>query len=93
MVHRQKVLADDGEAGRRQEVVDIGHAAGERILDRDHAEIGVAGFERLEAVLEGGLRHNLHGLAEDLQAGDMRIGAGFALEDHALCQETLLSCR
>ena len=41
-MHRQEVLADDVEVGVRQQVVDVGDAAGERVLDRDHAEIGLA---------------------------------------------------
>ena len=35
---RQEVLADDVQAGGRHQVVDVGDAAGDGILDRDHAE-------------------------------------------------------
>ena len=37
---RQEMLADDVQAASRQQVVDVGDAAGERILDRDHGEVG-----------------------------------------------------
>ena len=40
---RQEVLADDVQPRRRHQVMDVGDAAGHRILDRDHAEIGLAG--------------------------------------------------
>ena len=37
----------------RQQVVDVGDAAGDRVLDRDHAELGLARRDRREGVLEG----------------------------------------
>ena len=39
---RQEPFADDEQAGLRQQMMDVGDAAGDRILDRDHAEIGFA---------------------------------------------------
>ena len=64
-------------------MMDVGDAAGDRILDRDHAEIGLAGAERGEGVLEGRAGHGSAsgiGLAD----GEVRIGAGLALEDDFL---------
>ncbi len=39
--HALEMLGDDIEARMRQEVVDVGDAAGDRILDRDHGELGL----------------------------------------------------
>ncbi len=36
--------------------VDVGHPAGDRVVDRDHAEIGRAVLQRGEGVLEGRAR-------------------------------------
>ena len=51
---RQEVLADDVQRRGRHQVVDVGDAAGDRVLDRDHAELGLARRDRREGVLEGG---------------------------------------
>ena len=50
---RQEMFADDMQAGAGQEMVDVGDPAGQRILDRDHAQIGRP-FYRGEGVLESG---------------------------------------
>ena len=42
VVHRQEMLADDVQARVRHQMMDVGDAAGDRILDRDHAELGLA---------------------------------------------------
>ena len=52
-VDRQEVFADDVQARGRQQMVDVGDAAGDRVLDRDHAEVGRAVLDRGEGVLEG----------------------------------------
>ena len=77
-MNRQERLADDMQAGGGQQIVDVGDAAGDRILDRDHAEIGSALLDRGESVLEGRARQRNH-FGKAFDAGDMRIGAGFAL--------------
>ena len=59
VAHRQEMLGDDVQAGIRHQVVDVGDAAGDRILDRDHAEIGLADADRREGVLEGRAGHGL----------------------------------
>jgi len=77
-VDRQEVLTDDVEARLRQQMVDVGHASGERVLDRNH---GVARLARLNGgngVLEGRAGQGLEAW-EDLVAGEMRIGARLAL--------------
>ena len=42
VAHRHEMLGDDVQPGVRHQMMDVGDAAGDRILDRDHAEIGVA---------------------------------------------------
>ena len=42
MADRQEPFGDDVQAGGRHQVMDVGDAAGDRILDRDHAELGLA---------------------------------------------------
>ena len=61
-------------------MMDVGDAAGDRVLDRDHAELGLAGSERAEAILEGGAGDRLV-IRIGLAAGEMRIRARLALED------------
>ena len=79
MADRQKPFADDEEAGGRQQMMDVGDAARDRILDRDHAEIGLARRDRRQRVLEGGAGHRL-GVGIGLDDGDVGIGARLALE-------------
>ena len=50
---RQEVLADDVQPRGRQQMVDVGDAAGDRVLDRDHGELGLALVHRREGILEG----------------------------------------
>ena len=76
---RQEIFADDVQVGVRQQVMDVGDAAGDRVLDRDHAEIGLAGGDRRQRVLEGRAGQRLASRI-DLARGDMGIGAGLALE-------------
>ena len=70
----QEVLGDDVQPGRRQEVVDVGDAAGDRVVDRDHRELGVAVGDRREDVLERGARHGLprRGSARSPRCGSSR---------------------
>ena len=60
-------------------MMDVGDTPGDRILDRDHAEIGLAGGDRRQRVLEGRARQRL-GVGIGLDDGDMGIGARLALE-------------
>ena len=76
---RQEVLADDMQAGGGQQMMDVGHAAGDRILDRDHRKIGLPLDNRRESIFEG--RRGQHRpIGMDLLAGDVRIGPQLALE-------------
>ena len=89
VAHAQEVLADDVEVGVRQQVMDVGDAAGDRVLDRDH---GIARLARLhggQRVLEGRAGDRLE-VGKDLAAGQMRVGAGLALVGDA--GERALAC-
>ena len=55
-VDGHEVLADDEQPRRRQQVVDVRDPAGDRVLDRDHRQLGQTGVDGLEGVLEGGAR-------------------------------------
>ena len=58
--------------------MDVGDPAGDRVLDRDHAEFGRSVLYGREGVLEGrAWQRRQVGIIVD--AGDMRIGPGFTL--------------
>ena len=76
---RQEILADDVQPRFRQQMMDVGDAAGDRVLDRDHGEVGLAGLDRVEGVLEGRAGQRLHA-GKHVAAGGVGIGAGLALE-------------
>ena len=78
-MNRQEILADDVQARFRQQMMDVGDTARDRVLDRDHGEIGLAGLHRVEGVLEGRTGQRLH-RREHVAAGGVGIGAGLALE-------------
>jgi len=69
------VLADDVQVGVRQQVVDVGDAAGDRVLDRDHAELGLARRYRGKRVLEGRAGQRLVARI-DLGAGEWELAPG-----------------
>src|SRR5208282_5960606 len=77
---RQEGLADDVQARGGQERMNVGDATGDRVLDRDHAEIGGALLKRCEGVLEG-RAGNRRQVGKVVGAGNMRIGPGLALVD------------
>ena len=60
-------------------MMDVGDAAGDRVLDRDHAEIGLARGDRGKRVLEGRAGHRFR-VGIGLGDGDVGVGAGLALE-------------
>jgi hypothetical protein len=65
--------------GIRDQVVDVGHPAGDRVVDRDHAVEGQAIAHGGEGVLEGATGQGLHARV-DAAAGHIGIGAGKTLE-------------
>ena len=82
VAHAQEVLADDVEIGVGQQVMDVGDAAGDRVLDRDHGEARFARLHRLQRVLERRAGDRFQ-VGERLAAGEVRIGARLALIDDA----------
>ena len=78
-VDRQEVLADDVQARGRQEMVDVGDAAGDRVLDRDHAERRPRRPDGGEGVLEGGAGQRLASPGNTSRQAMCGVGAGLAL--------------
>ena len=78
MADALEMLGDDEEAGVGQKVMDIGDAAGDRILDRDHGKPRLATFNGGKRILEGGAGKRLH-LGISIAASEMGIRAGLAL--------------
>ena len=83
VLHVLEMLGDDEQAGFRQQVMDIGNPARQRVLDRDHRPSNAAGRDRLERLLEG-LARKRHKFGIGLAAGEMGIGTGDALEGDRL---------
>lgn len=83
---RHEIFTDDVKARFRQQMVNIGNTAGQRVLDRDHAKIGFAVFDGVEGVLEGRARQRLH-VREHVAAGHVGIRAEFALKGNAFCAQ------
>ena len=84
---RQEVLAHDVKPRARQQMMDVGDAAGDRVLDRDHGERGRAIGDRREGVLEGRRGQRLP-VGIDLRAGDVGVGAGLPLIGDGLLSVT-----
>ena len=84
------MLCNNVQIGIRQQVVNIGDAACNRVLDRDHSKIGLAGFDRIERVLKRAVGHGLK-VWKRLFARDFRVRAAFALECDLACHFNL-SC-
>ena len=88
VAHAQEMLADDVEVGARQQVMDIGDAARNRVLDRDHGVAHLTAVYGRKRVLErrvgGGVERG-----ERLCAGKMRVGARLALVGDALALRRL----
>ena len=80
VVHPQEMLADDVQAAMRHQMMDVRDPPRDRVVDRDHRPLGPALAHRSERFLEGFRRQGLE-MRADLTAGEMRVGAGLALED------------
>jgi len=52
VTYRHEMLGDDMQPGSGHQMMDVGDPAGDRILDRNHAEIGVARGEGKKTLLE-----------------------------------------
>ena len=74
----QEVFADDIEIGGGQQMMDVGDASGDRIVDGNHREIDLALLHGGKGVLECPRSDGLVARI-GFAAGNMRIGAGLAL--------------
>jgi len=74
-----EMLADDIELRIRQKMMDVGNAAGDRILDWDHGELRRTSLHRGKRVLEGRAWQRRH-VRVGVATGQMRVGAWLALE-------------
>ena len=78
VAHAQEVLADDVQAGIRQQVVDVGDAPRHRVLDRDHGVARIARSSPPPAHPRRWRRPRLQ-VGKHLAAGQVRVGARLAL--------------
>ena len=76
---RQEIFANDVHVGERQQIVNIGDATSQRVLDGDHGEIGSAGFNRVEGILKSRARQRLH-IGKHIAARRIGICARFTLK-------------
>jgi hypothetical protein len=83
MANGEEAFADDREAGIGEEVMNVGNAPGERILDRQHRPFGLAVANGGKRRLECRAGKRIKGRRESL-AGEMRIRAGLALKGDLL---------
>src|ERR1700746_3522083 len=85
MVHPLEMLADDVEVGVRHQMMDVGHAAGDGILDRDHRQRRATFTDRGEGIIELGAGQSCQ-LRKDAAAGEIGIGPEGAWDcDRLLC--------
>ena len=85
MVHPLEMLADDVEPRIRHQVMDVGDAAGDRVLDRHHGQRRPIFAHRGEGVLELGARQGRH-VGKDPPAREVGIGPEGALKRDRLCR-------
>ena len=74
-----EMLGDDLEPGVRQQAVQVGDAAGDRVLDRDDGELRLARLDRAHRRLEGRTGQRRH-VGKGRAAGHVGIGARLALK-------------
>ena len=74
-----EMLADDVQPRIGQKMMDVGDPPGDRVLDGQHGELGLAVAHRRHSIVEtaAGQRHHV---GKDMAAGEIGIGAGGALE-------------
>ena len=83
MSHRHEMLGDDVQAGVRHQVVNVGNPAGDRVLDRDHPELGLTRGDRGKRILERRARHRLV-VGIDFARGEVGIRPRLALKHDLL---------
>ncbi len=83
MMDAQEMFADNVKPGFRQEMMDIGDAAVQRVLDRDDSKIGLAFANGVDRIFESGRRHGSD-MRQRLARGEIGIGTQLALEGDRL---------
>src|SRR5579883_3450208 len=78
MLDPLEVLGDDLELGVRQEAVQVGDPARDRILDWDDGKLRLAGLDRAHGGIEGWAGQRGH-VGKGRVAGHVRVGARLAL--------------
>jgi len=76
--NRQIVLANDLKACGRQQIMNVTDPAGDRVLDRNHGEFGLALLDSREAILKCAARKRRQARI-GLVAGNMGVCPGFTL--------------
>ena len=76
------MLAQNVERRIREEMVDVGDTAVQRILDGDEAKVDRAFADRGKSILEGG-GGDRFAMGKRLAGGEVGIGPGLALKDDA----------
>ena len=79
MLYRLEMLVDDIKIGLGKEMMDIRDTSPERVLNRDHGQVGSPLFYRRECVLERFTRDRFQ-LGESRLASEIAVGTGDALE-------------
>ena len=74
-----EMLADDEQAGLRQQVVDVRHPPGQAVLARQHGKVRAPLAHRVHRGLERFARQRGH-VRVGNPAGEVGVGAGHALE-------------
>jgi hypothetical protein len=82
-----EMLAHHEQAGAGQQMVDVRHAAGERVLAGQHGELGAALAHRLDRRLEG-RAGQCRAAGKGGAAGEVGIGARDALEGDPVAHRT-----
>ena len=77
-VNGQKIFADNMQTRGRQKMMNIRHATGERIFNRNHAKLRAAILNGTQSIFEGFARKRLP-VRINIHAGHMRISTRLAL--------------
>src|SRR4029078_5350766 len=91
MAHAQEVFANDVEVGVGQQMVDVGDAPRDRVLDGNHGKACFARLHRLQHIFKGWTGNGVQ-IGEGLAASEVRIGAWLALVGDAFGGRLIAGC-